>query len=124
MVKDLDGTLIGKPGAILANNPGVANGTCVRVDEWNGFKCVNEISDEFDFAQVSFEEIGWDHAQIYRPFIFNNTKFYNKVTPNMDNKEEIYDISGERPPRYQTLIRKNDSYTMWNIGRKPKHWRW
>jgi len=72
---------------------------------------------------VAWEVLDWK-KDIFRPFILNNTNYYNWLTPNIDNKEEIYDISGERFPRYQSIIRMNDSYTMWNIGRKPKHWKW
>jgi hypothetical protein len=41
----------------------------------------------------------------------------------MDNAEEVYDISGERLPRYQSLIKVNYEYKMDNVGRKPKIWK-
>jgi len=42
----------------------------------------------------------------------------------MDKLEAIYDISGQRLPRYQSIIRKNDSYMVYGVGRKPKTWKW
>lgn len=37
---------------------------------------------------------------IFKPFYITNDNFYNKLSPMMDNREEVYDISGERIPRY------------------------
>ena len=60
---------------------------------------------------------------IFRPWQINNTKFYNKITGNMDKETVVYDISGKRFPRYQSIIRVNESYVMDAVGRKPKKWK-
>jgi hypothetical protein len=123
LVRDLDGTILGKPSSIFSNNPNVTNGTnCVRNDKWNGYSCENNIPTKFDWGLVSFEVLNWK-KDLFRPFIINNTQFYNNVTPNIDNKQEVYDISGERFPRYQTLIRFNRDYQLSSVGRKPKTWK-
>ena len=41
IVRDLDGTFIGKPGSIISYNPGAVNGTCEEVKEYHGFVCTN-----------------------------------------------------------------------------------
>jgi len=123
MVKDLDGTLMKKPGTIIGNNSKAANGTCKRNDDWNGFECPNTYAPKFEWGIVAFEVLNWK-KDLFRPFIINATNFYNNVTPGIDNRQEIYDISGERYPRYQSVIKLNQDYNVSNVGRKPKKWKW
>ena len=40
----------------------------------------------------------------------------------MDNQFHDYDISGERLPRYSSVIRRNEEYKVDNIGHKPVKW--
>jgi len=48
-----------------------------------------------------FEALDEDRiGQIWRPFEITSNNYFNKLTPMMDNREEVYDISGERFPRY------------------------
>jgi len=42
----------------------------------------------------------------------------------MDNVYHDYDISGQRLPRYSSVIRTNEMYKVDNIGRKPAKWKW
>jgi hypothetical protein len=114
---------MGKPGSILSNNSKAANGTCKRNAAWNGFECPNTHASKFEWGIVAFEVLNWK-KDLFRPFIINATNFYNNVTPNIDNRQEIYDISGERYPRYQSVIKLNQAYNLSNVGRKPKTWKW
>jgi len=121
LVKDLDGSLLGKPGSVIGNNSGAANGTCKRYESWNGFECPNSHASTFEWGLAVFEVLNWK-KDLFRPFIFNASNFYNNVTPGIDNRQEIYDISGERYPRYQSLIKLNQEFNVSNVGRKPKKW--
>jgi len=123
LVKDMDGSLMKKPGVIIGNNSKAVNGTCKRNAAWNGFECPNNYATKFDWGIVAFEVLNWK-KDLFRPFIINATNFYNNVTPGIDNRQEIYDISGERFPRYQSIIKLNQAYNLSNIGRKPKVWKW
>ena len=63
-------------------------------------------------------------SHIFRPWQIRAKNFYNKITPLMDKTEEIYDISGQRLPRYQSIIKVNQAYDIDAVGRKPKVWKW
>jgi len=45
------------------------------------------------------------------------------LTPNMDSDMAEYDISGDRYPRYSSIVKLKDDYTLVNVGRKPKSWK-
>jgi hypothetical protein len=59
MVKDLDGTMMSKPGTIMGNNSKAANGTCKRNDAWNGYECPNSFATKFEWGLVAFEVLNW-----------------------------------------------------------------
>lgn len=42
----------------------------------------------------------------------------------MDKDMKEYDISGQRLPRYSSIVRTGETYKVTNTGRKPKNWKW
>ena len=92
---------MGTPGSIISNNTKAINKTCEYVEKWNGNKCPNKSPNTFEWTIASWEILDEDRLEtVFRPWLLYGDKFYNKITPNMDNEEEIYDISGRRFPRY------------------------
>jgi len=105
IIRDLDGSLLEGEypyqGSIISDNAGAINGTCDYVSSWNGHKCFNTNPDEFEWMMLLFEVLDENRMEsVLSPFIIQNSNFYNKLTPMIDNREEIYDVSGERLPRY------------------------
>ena len=123
IIRDLDGSLLGSPGHAISNNTKAINDTCEYIEDWIGYHCPNNIPQN-EWSTVVWEILDKNREEvIFRPWSINNTNFYNKITPMMDNLKEIYDISGIRIPRYQSIIRLNKTYEMGNVGRKPKTWK-
>ena len=78
----------------------------------------------FDWSLMTIEhtEKTWK-GFLFRPYHLYNDAFYNILTPNMDSDMAEYDISGDRYPRYSSIVKLKDHYTLVNVGRKPKSWK-